>query len=42
MLHVLDAIGQLEAVNGITISKQFGFPKGSVSKITRKCVFHFI
>ncbi|NUU59344.1 hypothetical protein [Paenibacillus agri] len=42
MLHVLDAIGQLEPVNGITISKQFGFPKGSVFKNTRKCVFHFI
>ncbi|WP_141432328.1 MarR family transcriptional regulator [Bacillus sp. 03113] len=36
MLHVLDAIGQLEPVNGITISKQFGIPKGSVSKISRK------
>ncbi|WP_449621534.1 winged helix DNA-binding protein [Robertmurraya sp. Marseille-Q9965] len=38
MLHVLDAIGRLEPVNGITISKQFGIPKGSVSKITRKLV----
>jgi DNA-binding MarR family transcriptional regulator len=36
MLHVIDAIGQLEPVNGTTISKQFGIPKGSVSKITRK------
>jgi DNA-binding MarR family transcriptional regulator len=36
MLHVLDAIGRLEPVNGITISKQFGIPKGSVSKVTRK------
>ncbi|WP_337098816.1 MarR family transcriptional regulator [Paenibacillus sp. YIM B09110] len=36
MLHVLDAIGKLEPVNGITISKQFGFSKGSISKITRK------
>ncbi|GGI44853.1 hypothetical protein GCM10008018_09170 [Paenibacillus marchantiophytorum] len=36
MLHVLDAIGKLEPVNGITISKQFGFSKGNVSKITRK------
>ncbi|MFF2090085.1 MarR family transcriptional regulator [Paenibacillus sp. NPDC058174] len=35
-LHVLDAIGKLEPVNGNTISKQFGIPKGSVSKITRK------
>lgn len=38
MLHVLDAIGRLEPVNGITISKQFGFPKGSVSKVTRRLV----
>ncbi|WP_339823982.1 winged helix DNA-binding protein [Paenibacillus sp. FSL R7-0163] len=38
MLHVIDAIGQLEPVNGTTISKQFGIPKGSVSKITRKLV----
>ncbi len=36
MLHVLDAIGRLEPVNGITISKQFGIPKGTVSKVTRK------
>jgi DNA-binding MarR family transcriptional regulator len=36
MLHVLDAIGRLEPVNGITISKQFSIPKGSVSKVTRK------
>ncbi|ANY68092.1 MarR family transcriptional regulator [Paenibacillus sp. BIHB 4019] len=36
MLHVLDAIGQLEPVNGITISKKFGYSKGSISKITRK------
>ncbi|NOU85300.1 MarR family transcriptional regulator [Paenibacillus sp. LMG 31460] len=38
MLHVLDAIGKLEPVNGITISKQFGISKGSVSKITRRLV----
>jgi DNA-binding MarR family transcriptional regulator len=38
MLHVIDAIGQLEPVNGTSISKQFGIPKGSVSKITRKLV----
>ncbi|WP_379133906.1 winged helix DNA-binding protein [Paenibacillus sp. sgz500958] len=38
MLHVIDAVGHLEPVNGITISKQFGIPKGSVSKITRKLV----
>lgn len=36
MLHVIDAIGELEPVNGITISRQFGIPRGSVSKITRK------
>ncbi|BFH13829.1 MarR family transcriptional regulator [Paenibacillus melissococcoides] len=35
-LHVLDAIGQLGPVNGITISKQFGIFKGTVSKITRR------
>ncbi|MCM3273549.1 MarR family winged helix-turn-helix transcriptional regulator [Paenibacillus elgii] len=35
-LHVLDAIGRLEPVNGITVSRQFGIPKGSVSKITRR------
>jgi DNA-binding MarR family transcriptional regulator len=38
MLRVLDAIGQLEPVNGITISKQFRIPKGSVSKATRRLV----
>ncbi|MFC9712180.1 MarR family transcriptional regulator [Paenibacillus sp. NPDC056933] len=38
MLHVLDAIGTLEPVNGMTISKQFGFSKGSVSKITRRLI----
>lgn len=38
MLHVLDAIGKLEPINGITISKRFGISKGSVSKITRKLV----
>ncbi|NHN32734.1 MarR family transcriptional regulator [Paenibacillus agricola] len=38
MLHVLDAIGKLEPINGITISKKFGISKGSVSKITRKLV----
>jgi DNA-binding MarR family transcriptional regulator len=34
--RVVDAIGQMEPVNGITISKQFRIPKGSVSKITRR------
>lgn len=38
MLHVVDAIGRLEPVNGITISKQFGISRGSISKITRKLV----
>ncbi|MGN7409269.1 MarR family transcriptional regulator [Sporosarcina sp. SAFN-010] len=38
MFHVLEAIGRLEPVNGITISKQFGISRGSVSKITRKLV----
>ncbi len=36
MLHVLDAIGKYEPVNGITISKEMDIPKGTVSKITRK------
>lgn len=36
MLHVIDAVGQLEPVNGASISKEFGIPKGSVSKITRR------
>jgi len=38
MLRVLDAIGRLEPVNGITISKQFRIPKGSVSKTTRRLI----
>src|SRR5262249_34172990 len=38
MLRVVDAIGRLEPVNGITISKQFNIPKGSVSKITRRLI----
>jgi DNA-binding MarR family transcriptional regulator len=38
MLRVLNTIGQLEPVNGITISKQSRIPKGSVSKITRKLI----
>src|SRR6186997_772546 len=38
MLRVLNAIGQLEPVNGITISKQFRIPKGSVSKTTRRLI----
>ena len=38
MLRVLDAIGRLEPVNGITISKQYRIPKGSVSKATRRLI----
>ncbi|HTP08294.1 MAG TPA: winged helix DNA-binding protein [Anaerolineae bacterium] len=38
MLRVLNAVGQLEPVNGITISRQFHIPKGSVSKTTRKLI----
>lgn len=38
MLRVLDAVGKLEPVNGITISKQFRIPKGSVSKTTRRLI----
>jgi DNA-binding MarR family transcriptional regulator len=37
-LRVLDAIGRLEPVNGITISEQFRIPKGTVSKVTRRLV----
>jgi len=37
-LRVLNAIGQLGPVNGITISKQFRIPKGSVSKTTRRLI----
>ncbi len=36
MLHVLDAIGRLEPVNSILISKDTGIPKGTVSKIIPK------
>ena len=38
MLRVLDAIGRLEPINGITISKQFRIPKGSVSKATQRLI----
>jgi DNA-binding MarR family transcriptional regulator len=38
MLRVLDAIGQLEPVNGITIAEQHAIPKGTVSKTTRKLI----
>lgn len=37
-LRVLNAIGQLEPVNGITVSKKFHIPKGSVSKTTRRLI----
>ncbi|MBP1975151.1 winged helix DNA-binding protein [Cohnella thailandensis] len=36
MLHMVDAIGESEPINGITISKRFGVPRGSVSKMTRR------
>ncbi|MGB8214879.1 MAG: hypothetical protein WCE68_15095 [Anaerolineales bacterium] len=36
MLRVLNAIGQSEPINGMTISKQSGVPRGSVSKATRR------
>ncbi|PWW02901.1 hypothetical protein DFQ01_108180 [Paenibacillus cellulosilyticus] len=38
MLSVLEAIGNLEPVNGITVSKEVGISKGSVSKVTRKLI----
>jgi Transcriptional regulators len=38
MLHVIDAIGQMQPVNGIAISKHVGIPRGSISKMTRRLV----
>ena len=38
MMRVLDAIGTLEPVNGITISRKYRIPKGSVSKATRRLI----
>ncbi|MEO8610681.1 MAG: MarR family transcriptional regulator [Chloroflexota bacterium] len=38
MLRVVDAIGQLEPVNGITIAEHHHIPKGTVSKTTRKLI----
>lgn len=38
MLRVLDAIGQLEPVNGIRIAEHQHVPKGTVSKVTRKLI----
>ncbi|RYD06523.1 hypothetical protein N752_04135 [Desulforamulus aquiferis] len=35
-LHVLDAIGRLQPVNSITIAKETGIPKGTVSKTIKK------
>ncbi|WP_091216141.1 MarR family transcriptional regulator [Paenibacillus sp. BC26] len=36
MLHVLDGIGKLGAANGSMLSSRFGFPKGTVSKVTKR------
>jgi DNA-binding MarR family transcriptional regulator len=36
MLHVIDAVGNMQPVNGVTIASKLDIPKGSVSKITRK------
>ena len=38
MLHVLDAVGRLEPVNSIVISRDTGIPKGTVSKIIPKLI----
>ena len=38
MMRVLGAVGQLEPVNGITISREYRIPKGSVSKATRRLI----
>jgi DNA-binding MarR family transcriptional regulator len=37
-LRVVDAIGRLGPVNGITIATEFRIPKGTVSKITRRLI----
>ncbi len=37
-MRVLDGIGRLEPVNGITISTHFRIPKGTVSKVTRRLI----
>lgn len=37
-LRVIDAIGRLGPVNGVTISAQFRIPKGTVSKVTRRLI----
>jgi DNA-binding MarR family transcriptional regulator len=36
--RVLNVVGKQEPVNGITISRQSGVPKGSVSKATRRLI----
>jgi len=33
---VLDAIGKLGRANGSTLSSRFGFPKGTISKLTKR------
>lgn len=38
MLHVLEAIGHLGPVNGVTVSREFRVSKGGVSKITRRLI----
>jgi DNA-binding MarR family transcriptional regulator len=37
-LRVIDAIGRMEPVNGITISERYKIPKGTVSKITQRLI----
>lgn len=37
-MRVIDAIGQLQPVNGATISAQFHIPKGTISKVTRRLI----
>lgn len=35
-MHVIDVIGRLEPVNGITVAEQSHIPRGTVSKVTRR------
>jgi DNA-binding MarR family transcriptional regulator len=37
-MRVLDSIGRLEPVNGITISTHVSIPRGTVSKVTRRLI----
>src|SRR6478672_7843874 len=37
-LRVIDAIGRVEPVNGITISERYRIPKGTVSKVTQQLI----